>query len=187
MTENTLSDKEVLEKSFENPRYFEVLVDRYQNAFMRRSMSIVKNKEEAEDIVQEAFLKIYKGGKNWKEREGAWFKSWAYAVLRNTCYSHYKKKKRYDSRVMSVDFNEHDFGGAEPVWELEEEPEGKKLDVESVLSLMPQSLSRIIRLYFLEEKSQKEIAMMENLSPGAVRVRIHRAKNYFRRLNTHPI
>ena len=186
MPDNTLSDKEVLKESLRNPRYFAVLVDRYQDAFLRRSLSITRNKEEAEDVVQETFLKIYKNGKRWQERKNASFKSWAYTILRNTCYSHYKRQKQYAMRIVSLDFNQYEFED-DTIPTLEENPDGKRTYVESILSLMPASLAKMLRLYFLEERSQKEIAQIENISLGAVRTRIHRAKNSFRQLNTHGI
>ena len=184
--DKTLSDKDILEKSINNPQYFELLVMRYQNQFLRKSLSIIRSKEEAEDIVQETFLKIYKYGKNFRERENASFKSWAYEILRNTSYSHYKKQKKRQSNVKLVDFSQYDFEDVNTPLPEDSSNENKSY-VESILSLMPQSLADILRLYFLEEKSQKEIAQMEHISPGAVRTRIHRAKNFFRKLSTHTI
>lgn len=183
---DTLSDKEVLDRSFDNPRYFEVLVDRYQDAFLRKSLSIIQDREAAEDIVQETFLKIYKHGRGWKAEKQASFKSWAYIILRNTCYSYYKKEKRHKSHLQLVDFQEYDFEDTEATLGQGNENEPSKLfEIESILSLMPSSMAKVLRLYFLEEKSQKEIAQIENISHGAVRARIYRAKRSFRKLSTN--
>lgn len=181
-----LSDEDILNKSFSNPKYFELLVDRYQDVFLRKSMSIVHSREEAEDIVQETFLKIYKFGNNFREKEGASFRSWAFEILRNTCFSYYQKQKRYTSQTKLVDFSEYDF--EDKTAQVSETTESdNKFRVESILSLIPESLSDILRLYFLEEKSQKEIAKIENISLGAVRTRMHRAKRFFRNITTHVI
>ena len=182
--DRTLCDKEILERSFNQPWYFEILVDRYQSAFLRKSMTVVHSKEEAEDVVQETFLRIYKYGRKFKEKEGASFKSWAYTILRNTCYSHYKKLKTENSFVTIVDFSRYDFEDATPSIQEVEKTEVEK-HVESVLKFMPESFAKILKLYFLEEKSQKEIARIENVSPEAVRVRIHRAKNFFKKIITN--
>jgi len=48
--------------------------------------------------------------------------------------------------------------------------------------MMPEKLSKVLRLYFLEEKSQKEIAEIENISAEAVRTRVYRAKNFFKKI-----
>lgn len=179
-----LSDKDILNKSFDNPKYFELLVDRYQEVFLRKSMSIVHSKEEAEDIVQETFLKIYKFGNNFREREGASFRSWAFEILRNTCFSYYKRQKRYASQTKLVDFSENDFEDNSTPF-LESVTNERKSNIESVLSSMPETLANVLRLYFLEEKSQKEIAEIENISLGAVRTRVHRAKDFFRNIITN--
>ena len=184
--DKTLSDKDILEKSVQNPQCFELLVMRYQNVFLRKSISVMHSKEDAEDIVQETFLKIYKYGKSFKEPDNASFRSWAYEILRNTCYSYYKKQKRRASYIKLVDFSEYDVLDTDTFFS-EAVGSDRKSYVESILSLMPQSFADVLRLYFLEEKSQKEIALLENISPGAVRTRIHRAKNFFRKLSANTI
>ena len=186
ITDKTLTDKDILEKSLKNPQYFELLVLRYQKAFIRKSLSIMRSKEDAEDIVQETFLKIYKYGKNFKERDKASFKSWSYEILRNTCYSYYKRQKRHALHVKLVDFSDYEIADTSASLSETDNTDNKSY-VESILSMMPESLSNILRLYFLEEKSQKEIAEIENISPGAVRTRIHRAKNFFRKLSISTI
>lgn len=50
---DVINDKEILERSLNSPKYFELLVDKYQEAFMRKSLSVTHRKEDAEDIVQE--------------------------------------------------------------------------------------------------------------------------------------
>ena len=186
MTDRNLCDKEILERSFNQPWYFEVLVERYQKAFIRKSISVVHNKDEAQDIVQETFLRIYKYGKSFKEKEGASFKSWAYSILRNVCYSHYTKHKTEQSFVTLVDFSEVDFADNALLLENSYQTETER-HVEMILRLMPESFASILRLYFLEEKSQKEIAKIENISPEVVRTRIYRAKKFWKELITKPV
>src|SRR3989344_726801 len=121
-------------------------------------MIIVKNGEDAEDIVQETFLKIYKNGKKFESVEGASFKSWAYEILRNTSYNYYKKSKIQNARVKLVEWiTDLEDNSASSVTSNMEEIE-KRSYIESILAMMPEKLSKVLRLYFLEEKSQKEIA-----------------------------
>ena len=94
-------DEAILTASLRNPNLFGVLVDRYQDAFMRSAQRVVKTREDAEDIVQEAFTKIYKNAKKFKKQEGIEFKSWAYKVLVNTCTRFIKKKKK---QAVSMEF-----------------------------------------------------------------------------------
>ncbi|MEK7178535.1 MAG: sigma-70 family RNA polymerase sigma factor, partial [Patescibacteria group bacterium] len=89
--ENNLKDEEILAASLEKPAFFKILVDRYQEAFLRKALSILRRQEEAEDIVQETFVKIYFNGKKFKKMEGIEFKSWAYKILVNTAISRYRQ------------------------------------------------------------------------------------------------
>ena len=66
-----LPDEEILAISLVSPSAFEILVDRYQSAFLRKAGSIVKRKEEAEDATQETFVKIYLNGKKFKKKKRA--------------------------------------------------------------------------------------------------------------------
>ena len=62
-------DEVVLERSMEHPALFRILVDRYQDAFLRKAESIIHSREEAEDIVQETFTKIYFNARRFKTVE----------------------------------------------------------------------------------------------------------------------
>jgi len=90
-----LPDEEVLAISLVSPSAFEILVDRYQSAFLRKAGGIVKKEEDAQDTVQETFVKIYLNAKKFKkEKAGDSFKNWAYKILVNCAISRYGKLKK---------------------------------------------------------------------------------------------
>src|SRR3990167_929061 len=96
--EEQVPDEEILRKSLRDPSQFKILVARYQEPFLRKAWGIVRKQEDAEDIVQEAFVKIYRYGANFQKRAGIQFKSWAYKILMNTAFTHYQDiKKKMDS------------------------------------------------------------------------------------------
>lgn len=171
-----LSDALVLEKSQEAPWMFGILVDRHQEAFLRKGESILRSREAAEDAVQETFIKIYKYAHRFSERKGASFRSWAYRILVNTCYTHSSKRTRDASRVKAIDFAELDLVGSSEVVRDREQLSF----VQSVLARLPENLARLLSLYFFEEKSYEEIAEIERISLSAVRSGLHRAKKQFR-------
>jgi len=140
--------------------------------------------DSAEDIVQETFVKIYKNAHRFTEVTGASFNSWAYKILLNTCYTYYIREKKRLAQVMIVDFAEIDIADVSQK-DIYEKNEKISL-VESVLIRMPKNLSHLLRLHFLEGKSQKEIAHTEHISPGTVRVRIYRVKKYFKKILSTP-
>lgn len=174
------SDEEILALSVSHPSLFALLVRAYEEPFLRKAMSIVREREEAEDIVQEAFTKIYLNAKKFKVVEGAKFSSWGYRILINTALTHYAKRKRRGNA---------EFGLDEEIWALIPDKnlrqfEKKELmdEVASVLSRMPAPMARALSLFFIEGKTQEEISASEGLSVGAVKTRVHRAKAEFRRI-----
>jgi len=90
----SMSDEELLAASTTHPSLFAKLVEKYEAPFLRKALSIVHDENEAEDIVQEAFTKIYLNARKFKPVEGASFSSWGYRILINTSLTHYAKRKR---------------------------------------------------------------------------------------------
>lgn len=174
------SDEELLALSVVHPSIFALLVRKYEEAFMRKALSIVREREEAEDVVQEAFTKIYINANKFKVIEGAQFSSWGYRILINTALTHYAKRKRRGGA---------EFGLDEEIWALIPDKNLRQFEkkeladvVASVLVRMPLPMARALSLFFIEGKTQEEIATIEGLSVGAVKTRVHRAKAEFKRI-----
>lgn len=176
---NELRDEVILENSIEHPSLFAVLVSRYQDAFLRKAEGVIHSREEAEDIVQETFTKIYFNARRFKTVEGASFKSWGYKILMNTTFTHYQKLKKKGATHIEL---EPEFYETLPDPANHREEEVMRDYVASFLSKMPAQLARPLKLHFLEEYSQKEIADMEGTTVSAVKTKIYRAKREFERL-----
>lgn len=172
-------DEVILERSIAHPGLFAILVKRYQEAFLRKAESIIHNPEEAEDIVQETFTKIYFNARRFTPQEGASFKSWGYKILVNTTFSHYQRLKKKGAAHIELDPEFYE-ALADPVNRSEEET--MRDYVASFLSRMPSQLARPLKLHFIDEYSQKEIADMEGTTVSAVKTKIYRAKREFERL-----
>lgn len=174
-------DEEILRASVKEPAVFEILVDKYKEPLMRAAWRVVRSREEAEDIVQEAFVKIYKNAEKFEKLEGIEFKSWAYKITINTAITHYRKLKRGE------------FLSEDPA--MFQEPEDEHLDtrfsyaadakavVASVLAQMPEHLGKVLKSYYIEDKSYKTIAQEEKISIPTLKMRLFRAKKIFRKLN----
>lgn len=178
ITKTKLSDAHILRDSQRYPWMFGMLVDRYQEAFLRRSLYILHSHELAEDAVQDTFIKIYKHAHKFSEKKGASFKSWAYKILTNTCYSHVAQKVRGTKYVQVMDFSDLDV--SQDV-EFLSNKENVSF-VQSVLARLPQRLSRLLSLYFFEEKSYEEISVLEHISLSATRSGLYRARKQFKDL-----
>ncbi len=174
-------DEDVLSASFKYPYLFELLVERYEEAFIRKAKRIVRHDEVARDVVQDTFVKIYLYGKRFKPVEGARFSSWAYKVLMNTCFVWYKKMKREQEFISILD---EDMEAVIPHDDKAEK--AQKLDrdyLESMFSRLPETFARILRLYVVDDKDYKQIADAEGVSEGAIKTRMHRARNELRKIS----
>ncbi|MDB5224717.1 MAG: subfamily polymerase sigma factor, polymerase sigma-70 factor, subfamily [Candidatus Adlerbacteria bacterium] len=174
------SDEEILALSISNPSLFALLVRKYEAPFLRKARSIIREEEEAEDIVQEAFTKIYLNAKKFKVMEGAQFSSWAYRIVINTALSHYAKRKRRGMIVAPLD---DEILQLIPDKTLDQFDQKELRDeVASVVSRMSPMFASVLTLFFIDGKSQEEIATQEGVTVGAIKTRVHRAKEEFRKL-----
>jgi len=176
-----LKDQEILRASLKEPALFEILMERYQEPLARAAWRIVRNPQEAEDIVQEAFVKMYKNADKFEKLEGIEFKSWAYKVTINTAITHYRKLKR--GEFLSEDptvFEEPEKEFADARFSAVADA---KVAVAKVLDQMPGHLRSVLHRYYLEDKSYKTIASEEKISIPTLKMRLFRAKRLFRKLN----
>jgi RNA polymerase sigma-70 factor (ECF subfamily) len=167
------SDEEILRLSLENPKYFEILVSKYKDPFIRKARSILKSDEDAEDTVQEAFVKIYIKANKFRKMEGASFNSWAYKILINTALTMLEKSKRHYSQRSDSDIDL--IGG----FDSEFEKITRLDEFLSYLSKLPLAFQRVLKMATLDGISLEKIAEKENVSVGAIRTKIHRAKKAF--------
>ncbi len=179
-TNSEETDEAVLARSLEEPSQFAVLVRKYEAPFVRKAMGIINDEEEAADIVQETFTKIYLNAPKFRVVEGASFSSWAYRILINTALTKYARARRQgrvrvdlDPEIMELipDRNLRQFEKLT----LEDE-------IASILSRIPAPLARALSRFFIEGKTQEEMAREEGVSVGAIKSRVHRAKKEFRRV-----
>jgi RNA polymerase sigma-70 factor, ECF subfamily len=175
-----LPDEQILAQSLRHPSIFAKLVDKYEAAFLRKAMSIVHDQEEAEDIVQEAFAKIYMYAPKFKPVEGASFSSWAYRIVVNTSLTHYMKRKKEKGGRAEL---EPEILELLPDKDMRQFEKHEITDeVASVLTKMPEPLARALASFLIEGKSQEQIAKEEGASVGAIKTRVHRAKQEFKKI-----
>lgn len=176
-----LKDEEVLRASLKEPAVFEILVERYQDPLTRAAWRIVRNQQEAEDIVQEAFVKIYKNAEKFEKLAGIEFKSWAYKITINTAITHYRKLRRGEFLTEDPSIYE------EPERELNEQrlsfSADAKVLVARVLEDMPEHLRAVLERYYFEDKSYQAIAADEDISISTLKMRLFRAKKLFKKIS----
>jgi RNA polymerase sigma-70 factor, ECF subfamily len=173
------ADERILTASLSNPNHFAILVDRYQEAFLRAAYSVVRQKEEAEDIVQEAFTSIYIHGGSFEKQANASFKSWAYRIVINAAISRYRKLKRIYERSAPLDPEIYDnLAGPENLAKNTED----RIFTDQLLNELPGDLRRIVEAHYREGKPYKIIASEEHLPLSTLKMRLFRAKKLLKQL-----
>ncbi len=173
-----LSDEAILARVQGAPWLFTAILERYQAAFLRKAKSIIHNEQDAEEVVQDAFTKIYMYAHKFEVREGAKFSSWAYTILINTALTKYQKCVKEGKRTLLLDPEYLELMG-----EMKEHSAFNQENdaIERILIKLPGHFARVLRLHYLEHWSHKDIANETGETVGAVKARIHRAKAEFRK------
>lgn len=152
------------------------LMRRYEPKLMRYVQRIISfTKEEAEDVVQETFIKTYQ---NLNDFDTALkFSSWIYRIAHNEAVNALRKSSRFP-KVPHTEDEEFHMEFIADALDLEEEM-GKKMErerVQSALATLPEKYREVLILKFLEEKSYEEISDILQKPVGTVGTLINRAK-----------
>ena len=175
---SALPDAEILARSKREPEFFSILVRRYEAALLRRAKTILRSPEDAEEAVQDAFTKMYLYADKYHAQEGASFSSWMYTILNRVAYTKYAAQKKAWEKTASLEPEHYESlpdARAEFLEDLTIRDE-----VVGALASLPETAARLLRLQFIEGKTQEEIAEAEQLSIPAVKTRVHRAKKLFK-------
>lgn len=177
-TPNEHSDEEILAEAGLKPWMFSLIYERYHAPFYRKALSIVRDPRDAEEVVLDAFTKIYVNASKFKPEPGAQFSSWAYRILMNTAFTRYQKLSKEGQRFALLDpeFEEY-VGEMSNHSGFAEKSDG----VERILSRLPGHFAYVLRLHYLERWSHEDIAKETGENVGTVKARIHRAKAAFRK------
>lgn len=161
---------------------FETLMQRYQENVFRKVFSMLKNREEALDLTQEIFIKVFHALPEF--RRDASVATWLYAITVNTCLNHLEKMQR------------------RPWWWLSHEGDDARIGIEQdqelflianqatdgaeqreIIQHVMQSLSvteqEILRLRYFQEMAYQDIADRLGIGLSAVKMRIKRAREAF--------
>jgi RNA polymerase sigma-70 factor (ECF subfamily) len=174
------SDEQLAELTLESQDYYACLVLRYEAKILRYIMRISSfSKEDAEDILQEVFIKVYKNLNDFDQRLK--FSSWIYRIAHNEVISHYRKMKSRPKLVTSD--NDEWLKTIASSDDLEKELERKFTaeEIRNILSKIDAKYREVLVLRFLEEKDYKEISDILEKPMGTIATLINRAKKQFKR------
>lgn len=173
-----MTDEEILRRSTGEPWLFSFLISRYEAAFLRKVKTILRDPRDCEEVVLDAFTKIYVHADSFVPQSGAQFSSWAYRILLNTAFTRYQKLVKEGQRFIVFDPEFEQLVGERAGHTAFEE---KRDGVERILARIPGHFAHVLRLHYLERWSHEDIASSTGENVGTIKARIHRAKAAFRR------
>lgn len=162
---------------------FSLLVSKYENLVFTICCRVFENREEAEDIAQESFIKCYQSLKQFKGESK--FSSWLYTITYNTCMNHLKYKKRQTSVEDIANIADHEIIEQDQIFAKLEQKEQTNL-IQQALSKLELDERMIIQLYYYEELPIKEISNILSLKIENIKIKLFRSrKKLFNILSLH--
>lgn len=176
MLQPGLTDIELISKILQGEKtLFAEVVERYRNYVFTLVLRFTDNREDAEEISQDVFVKAYRSLADFRGESK--FSTWLYTIVRTSCITFLRKKKL---DITSID-NERTF------LQLENQESGFKANTieqksrhamvnEAIRMLSPDD-AQLITLFYKGEQSLEEIGRVMGLEPNTVKVKLHRARH----------
>jgi len=174
------TDEEIAVLTLQDRNFFLCLIKRYEDKLLRYILRISNfSKEEAEDNLQEIFIKIYTNLNDFDQ--SLKFSSWVYRITHNQVISHYRKKQsRPNDAVLDVDVDILNQIASNLDLNKEADLEYLKKNIYKILNNLDVKYREVLILKFLEDKDYKEISDIIKKPMGTVATLINRAKQKFK-------
>lgn len=144
-------------------------VDKYLKMVYRISFHYFGNREDAEDVSQDVFLKLYSHNTKFESEEE--LKAWLIRVTTNTCHSYF----RNPFRKRKTEIDEKEIENIVGSSSSEQEIINRKVVMDAVMSL-PERYRIVVYLYYYEEYSICQISNTLNIKETTIQTRLSRAR-----------
>lgn len=152
---------------------FAVLVDRYKDLVYTLALRMLKNREEAEEVSQDTFIKTYNALSKFKGDSK--FSTWIYKIAYRTCLDRLKKNKKYNNHVTIDEFTAHHVKTIDNALYKLEQQEQRKV-IQDCIALLPSEDGFLLTLYYYNELSLNDISEIVSLTPNNVKVKLYRCR-----------
>ncbi len=176
-----MDEKELIRQAAEgSEEAFGVLVKKYRTKMFNLAYSLTRNRETADDVAQEVFIKAYISISKFKYKSS--FGTWLYRIAVNAVKDYLRKESRinkisFDERLASPDIQEDEV----VIKEEELEAKRRKKLLHRAIQALPEKHRTILTLRDIQGVSYKEITGILNISPGTVDSRLYRARRMLRK------
>ncbi len=153
---------------------FSILVRKYQDYVFTLVLRFTTNREDAEEIAQDVFVKAYRSLADF--RGDAKFSTWLFTITRTTCLSFLRKKKldviSLDNERTGLQIENHESGfGANGI-----EQKSKHTMLNNAISMLSTDDAQVLNLFYQGDQSLEEIGKIMRLDPNTVKVKLYRAR-----------
>jgi len=152
---------------------FAYLVDKYKNLVFTLVYRLLKNKEEAEEVSQDAFIKAFNSLSRFKGDSK--FSTWIYRIAYNSSLDNLKKNKKYQNDIPINNITENQIGSVEDALSRIEKQE-REYVIKQCLSSLPSDESFLVSLYYYEDLSIKEISEVLGLTTSNTKIKLYRSR-----------
>jgi RNA polymerase sigma-70 factor (ECF subfamily) len=166
-----IPDRELIKKSLQgDEKSLELLIKKYLKPIYSFSFNLLRDQQDAQDLTQEIFLKMWKNLKNFDENQN--FKSWLFKIAKNSCIDFIRKKKKFLVYNLETIENLPDLQLL-----LKEEAENKDLleKIKIEIEKLSRKSKEILNLYYNFGFNFREIAQISGESINTVKSRHKRA------------
>lgn len=156
-----------------NTNAYAMLINKHKTMAFNVALRITRNREDAEEVIQDAFLKVYY---SLKEFEGkSKFSTWLYRIVYNQAISKIRKKNIEQNDLDDEIINNFTVGEiSRDLNYLASEDQSRYINL--ALAKLPEEDSAIVTLFYLNESSVEEISEITGLSESNVKVKLHRSR-----------
>ena len=166
------------------------LMKKYHAALSNLISRLIRNREEVEDLTQEAFVKAFASLKNFNEEYA--FTTWLYKIATNNTIDHIRKRKLDTFSINKpIESAESDYAFELPDITYQPDREmmahQRRVMIEEAISQLPEKYRLVIQLRHSEERDYAEIAKLLKLPIGTVKAHIFRARELLYRYLRHKL
>jgi RNA polymerase sigma-70 factor (ECF subfamily) len=158
-------------RSGQRERAFDAVLQQYEGKVYRLCCALLRDRALAEDTAQESLLRVWKALDSYDGR--ASISTWIYAITRNRCLTALERRRAMESlsdseveaemECLSSSHEEEDTGGRASL-------------LRELVDLLPERLRRSVLLYYFEDRSTSEVALMLGCPEGTVKTHLFRAR-----------
>jgi RNA polymerase sigma-70 factor (ECF subfamily) len=168
-----------------NTNAFGYFIRTYQNKAFGVAISIVKNEDDAKDVVQDSFITAYSSLDNF--RNDAKFSTWFYRIIVNKALQFIKREKRKDEIVEEYSITDDEKTAFNTAIGQLERQDLKKL-IKKVFERIPAKEALVLQLYYIDDQSILEISEITAFTKANIKVLLHRGRtNFYKMLKDEKI